>query len=151
MVPAFKIFEECASLDPASLRTIAWWIKVLMSFSLVAPSLLVFNITRATFASSVPTRGNCSGCPWVSSCRWSCKARNKSSRGNGNVSALPRAPKRCRAMCALALSGSASWASCRTLFSYRASMTMQTKVVMQGQAQMASMTVTRCSTRLRGT
>ena len=64
--------------------------------------------------------------------------------------ALPRAPKRCRAMCALALSGSASWASCRTLSSYRASMVMQTKVVMQGLAQIASMTVTFCSMKYCG-
>lgn len=52
--------------------------------------------------------------------------------GSGKVHALPRAPKRCLAM----------WASCRTLFS-----AMQIKVMRQGLAQMASMTVTFCSAR----
>ena len=136
---------------PAFRRTMAWWIKVLMSFSLVAPSLLVFRRTRATCASSVPTRGSCKGFPSSRSCWFPCRATNKSSKGSGNVSAFPRAPNRCRAMWALAFKGSAAWASCFALLLYRASMVMQSKVVTHGLAQMASMTVIFCSTRLRGT
>ena len=106
--------------------------------------MLVFNNTLATCAKSVPARGSCGGRPSSASFERPCNAKNKSSSGRGKVRALPRAPNRCRGMCALALRGSAACASCRVLSSYRASMVMQTKVVMQGLAQNASMTVTLC-------
>ena len=133
----------------ASLLTTAWWIRLFTSSSVVAPFLFVFKRMRATQPSSSPSRGSFMDSPALAASACSFKARNKSSKGSGNVSALPRAPNRCRAMCVTELSGAAvlaSW-SCMT---YRASIVMHVNIVMHGLAQIASMTVTFCSAKRRG-
>ena len=133
--PSFKII--CPLLR-ASLLTTAWWIGLFTSSSVVAPFLFVLSSTRATQPSSLPSRGSFKGSPALAASAWSFKARNKSSKNSGNVSALPRAPNRCRAMCATECS---SLGFLILYMTYRASIVMHV-IVVHGLAQIASMTVT---------
>ena len=96
------LYEACSWVT--SLRTTAWWMRLLISSSDVAPCLLVFRRMRATFPSSSPEWGR-SGSPSPTSSRCVFSVRRSSSIGSGKVKALPLAPKRCLARWAVESKG----------------------------------------------
>ena len=140
------LYEACSWVT--SLRTTAWWMRVLISSSDVAPCLLVFRRMRATFPSSSPEWGR-SGSPSPTSSRCVFSVKRSSSIGGGKVKALPLAPKRCLARWAVESKGADGLFSFLSA-SYLASIVMQVSVVMQGLAQIISMMVTFRSLKRRG-
>ena len=140
------LYEECSWVT--SLRTTAWWMRLLISSSDVAPCLLVFRRMRATFPSSSPEWGR-SGSPSPTSSRCVFSVKRSSSIGSGKVKALPLAPKRCLARWAVESKGADGLFSFLSA-SYLASIVMQVSVVMQGLAQIISMMVTFRSLKRRG-
>jgi hypothetical protein len=73
-------------------RTLAWWMRPLISASLVWPVLFVFRSTRTTSPSSLPLRGRRPAPPPPSASACPCKVCSRSSHGSGKVKAFPLAP-----------------------------------------------------------
>ena len=102
-------FMSRISCTTTSLRTVAWWSRVLISASVVFPVLLVLSSTRTTPPRLSPARGSCraaasssgfsASSPLFSSClpparaacaSCACSCCSRSSQHSGKVRALPR-------------------------------------------------------------